>query len=150
MSDPNLPDSSPTSPTDTAQPDSVTSTGDTITTTATLPPGPVLDTAQIASELTKTIVKTLEPVAADCTAYVPTADPGPEVKFKLVYNKQNYEIVLGEHQTVRELKDHIEGLTKLPRSMQKLMFKGKAQLGVLQIIVMSGVTKIQIKQITQK
>ena len=46
------------------------------------------------------------------------------MKFKLVYNKQNYEIVMGENRTVRELKDHIETLTKLPRPMQKLMFKG--------------------------
>ena len=113
MSDPNdLEPSAETTPPDTALPS---------TTTTITHPGTqvVVDTAQLASQLSKNIVKTLEPSEG-------TSDPGPEVKFKLVYNKQNFEIVLGENQSVRELKDHIESLTKLPRSMQKLMFKGRA------------------------
>lgn len=86
---------------------------------ATTPEANLIDTKLLANEL----VKNLDAPAAE-NQITPSADPGPEVKFKLVYNKTNYEIVMGENRTVRELKDHIETLTKLPRAMQKLMFKG--------------------------
>ncbi|XP_063681840.1 ubiquitin domain-containing protein UBFD1-like [Bolinopsis microptera] len=86
---------------------------------ATTPEANLIDTKLLANEL----VKNLDAPAAE-NQITPAADPGPEVKFKLVYNKTNYEIVMGENRTVRELKDHIETLTKLPRAMQKLMFKG--------------------------
>ena len=86
---------------------------------ATTPEANLIDTKLLANEL----VKNLDAPVAE-NQITPSADPGPEVKFKLVYNKTNYEIVMGENRTVRELKDHIETLTKLPRAMQKLMFKG--------------------------
>lgn len=79
----------------------------------------IIDTKLLANEL----VKNLDAPATE-NQITPAADPGPEVKFKLVYNKTNYEIVMGENRSIRELKDHIETLTKLPRAMQKLMFKG--------------------------
>lgn len=87
------------------------------------PTPPIIDTKLLANEL----VKNLESPAVE-TQITPAVDPGPEIKFKLVYNKTNYEIVMGENRTVRELKDHIETLTKLPRAMQKLMFKGNDSL----------------------
>jgi len=81
----------------------------------------LIDTKLLANELVKNLDT---PAAAAENQITPAVDPGPEIKFKLVYNKTNYEIVMGENRTVRELKDHIETLTKLPRAMQKLMFKG--------------------------
>ena len=49
---------------------------------------------------------------------------GPDVKFKLVYDKQNYDTEIGENRTERALKDYIGTLTKLPRATQKLTLKG--------------------------
>jgi len=79
------------------------------------------DVARLAEEVVKSIAPEINTVNDQVEDVV---DPGPEVKFKLVYNKQTYEIIMGEKQTVRALKDHIETLTQLPRSMQKLMYKG--------------------------
>lgn len=79
------------------------------------------DVAKIAEEVVKSIAPEINAINDQVEDVV---DPGPEVKFKLVYNKQTYEIIMGEKQTVRALKDHIETLTQLPRSMQKLMYKG--------------------------
>lgn len=87
---------------------------------AAAPDPSTIDTKQLANEL----VKNLDSAVSTDPVTEPTVDPGPEIKFKLVYNKTNYEIVMGENRTVRELKEYIETLTKLPRAMQKLMFKG--------------------------
>ena len=110
-----------------SDPGNATSTSDAIPASAPTdaqqaptPDPATIDTKQLANEL----VKNLDTAVPAEPVVEAVADPGPEIKFKLVYNKTNYEIVMGENRTVRELKDHIETLTKLPRAMQKLMFKG--------------------------
>ena len=58
------------------------------------------------------------------------AGPDPEdtrekVSFKVIFNKQKLDITFPLDDTVIKFKSHLEGLTKVPPSMQKLMFKGK-------------------------
>lgn len=83
-----------------------------------------VDTVKLASEIVKSLVPDTDMSESSPQKDPCEEDPGPEIKFKLVYNKQTYEIVLGENRTIRYLKDYIETLTKLPRTMQKLMYKG--------------------------
>ncbi|XP_054155088.1 ubiquitin domain-containing protein UBFD1-like [Oppia nitens] len=46
------------------------------------------------------------------------------VNFKLVFNKTNYDIVMGEKRTGLELKQKIQTLTSVAPAMQKLLLKG--------------------------
>lgn len=49
--------------------------------------------------------------------------------FRVVWNKKNYEVTFPVDETVDSLKQHIEKLTGLPVSMQKLMYKGLVKDG---------------------
>ena len=46
------------------------------------------------------------------------------ITFKLVFNKQKHNITWDANETVASLKKHIEEITSVPPTMQKLMFKG--------------------------
>jgi hypothetical protein len=46
------------------------------------------------------------------------------VNFKLIYNKSTYDIDIGLNRSVFQLKEHIQTLTSVAPSMQKLCFKG--------------------------
>lgn len=59
-----------------------------------------------------------------------TADTAPElpsdcIDFKIVYNKQNFNVNFSLSATILSLKQHIETLTGVPHTMQKLLYKGK-------------------------
>ncbi|KAK2162509.1 hypothetical protein LSH36_97g05028 [Paralvinella palmiformis] len=47
------------------------------------------------------------------------------ITFKVIYSKQKYDVTFSLDATVSSLKSHIETLTNVPSSMQKVMFKGK-------------------------
>ncbi|KAJ7382596.1 Ubiquitin domain-containing protein ubfd1 [Desmophyllum pertusum] len=49
--------------------------------------------------------------------------------FRVVWNKKNYEVTFPVDETADSLKQHIENLTGLPVSMQKLMYKGLVKDG---------------------
>ncbi|KAM7433824.1 Ubiquitin domain-containing protein ubfd1 [Porites harrisoni] len=49
--------------------------------------------------------------------------------FRVVWNKKNYEVNFPVDETADSLKQHIENLTGLPVSMQKLMYKGLVKDG---------------------
>lgn len=49
------------------------------------------------------------------------------VDFKLIYNKQKFDVTFDLNDTVSSLKNQIETLTNVPVAMQKIMFKGKMQ-----------------------
>lgn len=46
------------------------------------------------------------------------------IEFKVVYNKKTHNVRFPLDETVDHLKEHIESLTNVPVSMQKVMFKG--------------------------
>lgn len=46
------------------------------------------------------------------------------ISFRVVWNKKNYEVKFDANDTFENLKKHIESLTGLPVSTQKLMYKG--------------------------
>lgn len=50
--------------------------------------------------------------------------PEDLINFRVVWNKKNYEVEFDANDTVENLKKHIESLTDLPVSTQKLMYKG--------------------------
>lgn len=49
--------------------------------------------------------------------------------FRVVWNKNNYEVTFPIDETADSLKQHIENLTGLPVAMQKLMYKGLVKDG---------------------
>ncbi|GAB6020405.1 Ubiquitin domain-containing protein ubfd1 [Chamberlinius hualienensis] len=49
------------------------------------------------------------------------------VDFKVIYNKQKYDVSFPLDDTVATLKQHIQTLTGVPPAMQKVMFKGLAK-----------------------
>ncbi|XP_048762513.1 ubiquitin domain-containing protein UBFD1-like isoform X2 [Ostrea edulis] len=49
------------------------------------------------------------------------------VDFKIVYNKQKYDVTFPTHETVAKLKAHVQTLTGVPSAMQKIMYKGLAK-----------------------
>lgn len=51
--------------------------------------------------------------------------PTKTVTFKVVFKKQKHQITLPLDSTTAELKSHLEKLTGVPTSMQKIMFKGR-------------------------
>lgn len=54
-------------------------------------------------------------------------DPVETVEFKIVYNKQKYDVTFPTNETVTKLKAHVQTLTGVPSAMQKIMFKGLAK-----------------------
>lgn len=75
---------------------------------------------------------------------IPVSDPGGDMKdpaqtencdsantetvtFKVIYNKQKYDVTFPLDKTVLDLKSHIQTLTSVPSAMQKIMFKGLAK-----------------------
>ncbi|XP_052819377.1 ubiquitin domain-containing protein UBFD1-like isoform X1 [Mya arenaria] len=66
--------------------------------------------------------------AADSTqAQTENCDKGETVTFKVIYNKQKYDITFELDKTILDLKKHVQTLTGVPSAMQKLMFKGLAK-----------------------
>lgn len=56
----------------------------------------------------------------------PTNDQTKEmVSFKVIYNKQTYDVTFPLDDPVTSLKNHIEKLTDVPVNMQKIMFRGR-------------------------
>lgn len=49
------------------------------------------------------------------------------IEFKVVFNKQKYDVCFPLDETVASLKKHMETLTGVPPSMQKVMYKGLAK-----------------------
>lgn len=47
-----------------------------------------------------------------------------KIDFKLVFNKQRFDVSFPLDETVTSLKSHVEKLTGVPADMQKLMYKG--------------------------
>jgi hypothetical protein len=56
---------------------------------------------------------------------------GTIVKLKIIHGKNKYNVEIGLENTVDDLKIHLETLTNVDRSMQKLMFKGALKQGTL-------------------
>ncbi|XP_034235867.1 ubiquitin domain-containing protein UBFD1-like [Thrips palmi] len=50
-----------------------------------------------------------------------------DVDFKVIFSKSKYDITFPLDDTVAQLKDHLEIITGVPRTMQKLMIKGLAK-----------------------
>ncbi|KAK3705208.1 hypothetical protein QZH41_013999 [Actinostola sp. cb2023] len=53
--------------------------------------------------------------------------PPELVNFRIVWNKKSYDVEFDVNQTVDQLKEHIQTLTGLPVSMQKLMYKASTK-----------------------
>lgn len=84
----------------------------------------VMDTdANLPSFATNGEPSGVEPVNASNNG-VSSASELEMVEFKVVHNKQTYNISYPLDETVEHLKIHIEELTNVPASMQKVMFKG--------------------------
>ncbi|RWS07439.1 ubiquitin domain-containing protein UBFD1-like isoform X2 [Dinothrombium tinctorium] len=49
------------------------------------------------------------------------------VNLKIIYNKEKFDVSFNLDATVSQLKDHIQTLTGVPSSMQKIVFKGMAK-----------------------
>ncbi|KAL3875359.1 hypothetical protein ACJMK2_033315 [Sinanodonta woodiana] len=49
------------------------------------------------------------------------------VDFKIIFNKQKYDVIFPLDNTVAKLKEHVQDLTGVPPAMQKIMFKGLAK-----------------------
>ncbi|KAI1291855.1 Ubiquitin domain-containing protein UBFD1 [Halotydeus destructor] len=49
------------------------------------------------------------------------------IDFKVIYNKEKYDVTFPVDDTVSCLKQHIEKLTRVPAAMQKLLYKGMAK-----------------------
>jgi len=56
-----------------------------------------------------------------------SSEPKELVDFKVIYNKQKFDISFPFDDTVATLKQHIQVLTGVPPAMQKVMFKGLAK-----------------------
>ncbi|KAJ8307777.1 hypothetical protein KUTeg_014670 [Tegillarca granosa] len=54
-------------------------------------------------------------------------DVGEKIDFKVVYNKQKYDVTFPLDHTVAKLKIHIQTLTGVTPAMQKIMYKGLAK-----------------------
>ncbi|CAG2187010.1 Ubiquitin domain-containing protein UBFD1 [Mytilus edulis] len=54
-------------------------------------------------------------------------DTRQKVDFKVIFNKQKYDVTFPIDETIAKLKSHIETLTGVPSAMQKIMFKGLAK-----------------------
>ncbi|XP_064641775.1 ubiquitin domain-containing protein UBFD1-like [Lineus longissimus] len=65
----------------------------------------------------------------ECTDEVPKEEEVEKelVEFKIVYKKKPYDVKFPLDDKVSALKAHIEKLTELPPSMQKVMFRGLAK-----------------------
>lgn len=50
-----------------------------------------------------------------------------DVDFKVIFSKSKYDITFPLDDTVAQLKDHLEVITGVPRTMQKLMIRGLAK-----------------------
>lgn len=63
---------------------------------------------------------------SDCAKDNSSSQLSPEdmISFRVVCNKKNYDVSFNAKDTVENLKKHIETLTGLPVSTQKLMYKG--------------------------
>ncbi|KAK3091100.1 hypothetical protein FSP39_017109 [Pinctada imbricata] len=53
--------------------------------------------------------------------------PCETVDFKVVFNKQKYDVTFPLDETVANLKVHVQKLTGVPSAMQKIMYKGLAK-----------------------
>lgn len=56
-----------------------------------------------------------------------TTDDGETVDFKLIFNKEKFDITFPLGKTVLDLKHHVEKLTGVPATMSKLVYKGIAK-----------------------
>lgn len=56
-----------------------------------------------------------------------STDTRTTVDFKVIFNKQKYDVTFPIEETVAKLKSHIETLTGVPSGMQKIMYKGLAK-----------------------
>ncbi|XP_068672408.1 ubiquitin domain-containing protein UBFD1-like [Montipora foliosa] len=65
----------------------------------------------------------------DSTEDEPASSCRETASFRVVWNKKNYEVTFPVDETADCLKQHIENLTGLPVSMQKLMYKGLVKDG---------------------
>ncbi|XP_067044932.1 ubiquitin domain-containing protein UBFD1-like [Acropora muricata] len=65
----------------------------------------------------------------DSTEDEPTTSCRETASFRVVWNKKSYEVIFPIDETADCLKQHIENLTGLPVSMQKLMYKGLVKDG---------------------
>ncbi|CAB3980708.1 Ubiquitin domain-containing UBFD1 [Paramuricea clavata] len=73
----------------------------------------------------ETKCSTEEETAGECSQEnSETTCPENMISFRVVWNKKNYDVTFNANDTVENLKKHIETLTGLPVSTQKLMFKG--------------------------
>ena len=68
-----------------------------------------------------------EDPAGACDNAAGAADPtavGEEVQFQCIFGKRKIEMSMATSDTVGRLKQKLEGLTEIPSSMQKLVWKG--------------------------
>ncbi|KAH3871926.1 ubiquitin domain-containing protein UBFD1-like [Dreissena polymorpha] len=61
------------------------------------------------------------------SAQLENCDIGETVTFTVIYNKQKYDVEFGLNKTILDLKKHVQTLTGVPSTMQKIMFKGMAK-----------------------
>ena len=52
------------------------------------------------------------------------AEPGEQVDFTIIFNKERLRVKFPSSSTIGSLKEHIQTLTGLPSAMQKLVYKG--------------------------
>ncbi|KAL4239848.1 Ubiquitin domain-containing protein ubfd1 [Mactra antiquata] len=102
-------------------------------------------TSTVTTPTSDTITESKQNVNTECIQTdKPVSDPGGDttetnqtencdsatmetVTFKVIYNKQKYDVTFPIDKTVLELKKHVQTLTGVPSAMQKIMFKGLAK-----------------------
>jgi hypothetical protein len=68
------------------------------------------------------------------------------VNFKLIYNKTTYDIDIGLNKSVFQLKEHIQTLTSVAPSMQKLCFKGiKKKLLSIHYLIINAIIDLKLR-----
>jgi len=88
-----------------------------------------------------------------CDADEAVTQKGEPLNFKMVWNKQNYEVnSLGTLNSVGHMRKHIEELTGIPCKMQKIMYKGlvKDDNATLQDVKINNNAKVMVVGSTPK
>ena len=72
----------------------------------------------------ETTCVTVNDTTGECSSESAETTSENIVSFRVVWNKKNYDVTFNANVSVGNLKKHIESLTGIPVTMQKLMFKG--------------------------
>lgn len=85
------------------------------------------EAATVASDVEMKNAESVENISSASTSMQEDSNPGECVAFKVVYNKNVYDLEFPLDQTVAKLKERIQTLTSVAPTMQKLVFRGFAE-----------------------